>query len=348
MSINGEQLRANLQKSLAPVYLISGDEPLQLGEAADEIRLAAKQADYNTREVISIDSGNEWQQLPDEASSLSIFSDKKLIDLRLPSAKPGNEGSKALISYCQNPPPDTLLLITTGKLDTSSQKSQWFQAIDKIGVFVQVWPLQGAQLLQWLQTRAERRGMQMDGDALKCLAGRIEGNLLAAAQEIEKLYILHGKTRINSAMIEDEVADSARFDVFGLSDDLLAGNLNRAINILNNLRAEGIATPIILWALSREARTLFNIKMELKQGGQTDAVFKKFQVWDKRKAAVQQALSRLKSQDLQSILKLSAIADQQIKGQLAGDCWESLFGICLRFVKGNQAVLIQNAHDYPI
>ncbi len=333
MRIKFDQLGATLQKTLAPVYLVSGEEPLQLGEAADDIWRAAKQAGYTTREVISIDTGNEWHQLTAEAESLSIFSDKKLIDLRLPSAKPGADGSKILTAYCRQLPDDTVLLITAGKLDSAAQKAQWFQALDNVGVIMQVWPLQGQELLQWLQRRAERKGMRFEVDAVKSLAVRIEGNLLAAAQEIEKLYILHGQARITKSMIEDDVADSARFDVFKLIDALLAGKINRSVKILEGLRAEGIAAPVVLWAVSREARALFNIKAELKQGGHQDAVFKKYQVWDKRKQPVQDALARLKTADLQKILQVSAMADRQIKGQLAGDGWESLFQICLLFSK---------------
>lgn len=336
MRLRFDQLGAALQKAVAPVYLVSGEEPLQLGEAADDIRRAARQGGYTTREVISIDTGNEWHQLTAEAESLSIFSDKKLIDLRLPSGKPGADGSKILTAYCKHLPDDTVLLLTAGKLDSAAQKSQWFQALDNVGVVMQVWPLQGQELLQWLQRRAERKGMRFEVDAVKSLAARIEGNLLAAAQEIEKLYILHGEARITKSMIEDDVADSARFDVFKLVDALLAGKLNRSVKILEGLRAEGIAAPVVLWAASREARTLFNIKAELKQGGHQDAVFKKFQVWDKRKQPVQDALARLKTADLQKILQLSATADQQIKGQLAGDGWESLFQICLLFSKSGR------------
>jgi len=166
MRLKGDQLGVALQKTLAPVYLICGDEPLQLGEAADEIRSAAKRAGYTSREVLSIDNGAEWRELTTEAGSLSIFSEKKLIDLRAVSAKPGLEGGKVLIQYTQHLPEDTLLLITAGKIDSAGQKTQWFQAVDKVGVVVQVWPLQGPDLLHWLQRRAERKGMTMDADAV--------------------------------------------------------------------------------------------------------------------------------------------------------------------------------------
>ena len=333
MRLKSEQLDGALQKSLLPVYLISGDEPLQQGEAADAVRAAARRADYSVREVISIDQGNEWPQLTVEADSLSIFAEKKLIDLRLPSAKPGADGSKVLMTYCQHLPADTILLITTGKLDAASQKTQWFQAIDDVGAIVQVWPLQGLELSNWLQRRAECKGMRLENDAVKSLASRIEGNLLAAAQEIEKLFILHGQARIDKAMIEDEVANSARFDVFKLTDALLAGKFNRSIKVLNGLKAEGVAAPVVLWALSREARVLFNIKAELRRGGHQETVFKKYQIWDKRKQLVHEAIQRLSLSQIQALLVKSAQADRQIKGQMAGDGWDALFDICVRFCR---------------
>lgn len=326
-----DQLAGALKKSLSPVYFVSGDEPLQLGEAADLVRSAARLAGYSTREIISIDQGNEWPLLSVEADSFSIFTEKKLIDLRLPSGKPGAEGGKALIAYCKNPPEDTVLLITAGKIDSAAQKSQWFQAIDELGSVVQVWPLQGQDLLHWLQRRAEQKGMRLEMDAAKALAARIEGNLLAAAQEVEKLYILYGATGISKMMIENAVADSARFDVFKLAEALLSGKLNRAVKILTGLKAEGVAAPVVLWALSREARILLDIQFELKQGQQQEALFKRHQIWDKRKQAVTDALHRLSTKRIQSLLISSAKTDRQIKGQLAGDGWDSLFDLCVKF-----------------
>ena len=343
MQIKLEQLGPALRKSLLPVYLISGNEPLQVGEAADDIRQMARQAGYADREVLDMDEVNAWHELHTEAESLSIFADKKLIDLRLASAKPGQDGGKALAAYCQHLPENTILLITMGKLESSALKAQWCQAIDAVGAIVRVWPLQGAELGHWLQRRAERRGIQCDADALRVLANRIEGNLLAAAQEIEKLYIQHGQARISKAMIEADVADNSRFDVFKLGDALLAGNLNRAARILHGLQAEGIAAPVVLWALSREARLLYTLRTELTAGAAPDAVFKKLQVWDNRKQALQAAQSRFKVVELQRILQYCAIADQQIKGQLAGDSWEKLFEICVLFCKPGLAVAQDSA-----
>ena len=330
MRIKSEQLDGALNK-LAAVYLVSGDEPLQAGESADAIRKAAKDAGYNTREVFSVEKGFEWNELLVAADSFSIFADKKLIDLRLPSAKPGIEGAKVLCDYCQRLPEDTILLITTAKLTAATLKSKWCQSIDRVGVIVQVWPLEGADLIQWLQRRAQKRGLKIEQNGLNVLASRIEGNLLAASQEIEKLYILHGEGVISKQLIEDVVTESARFDVFKLTNCVLSGRVSRAVKILNGLKAEGIAAPVVLWALAREARMLINIKIAVDQGKNKAMVFKNNGLWDKRKQLVNTVLPRLKMKDLQEILLLSSKIDRQIKGQESGDCWESLLSLCLLF-----------------
>ncbi len=329
MRLRPEQLADDLRRTLHPVYLVCGEEPLQLGEAADEIGSRAKQAGFTVREVLHAEANFDWRQLALEAGSLSLFAERKIIDLRLPSGKPGTDGGKALADYCSALPEDTLLLISCGKLSPQAQKSRWFQALDKAGAVIQVWPPQGAELMQWLQRRCQKKGMQVAQDGLKLLASRIEGNLLAAAQEIEKLYILYGSEPVTALAVEQAVADSARYDVFKLLDSLLAGRLNRAVKILQGLKAEGIAEPVVLWALSRETRTLLNIKTELAHGGRKDGVFAKYQVWDKRKPLVDAALNRLTPRQLEDILLLCARADREIKGQSRGDGWETLFNICL-------------------
>ncbi|MFA6052698.1 MAG: DNA polymerase III subunit delta [Methylobacter sp.] len=331
MRIRPEQLNAALQKGLAPVYLVSGDEPLQLGEMADAVRKAARQAGFETREVFSADTGFEWNELTVSADSLSIFADKKIIDLRLPSGAPGTEGSKALVAYCERLPDDTLLLITAGKLASASLKTRWLEALDKAGCVVQVWPLEGQDLIRWLQQRMQARGLQAETDGLRTLAARVEGNLLAAAQEIEKLYVLYGAGNLSNQQILDVVADSSRFDVFKLMDSVLAASVNRVFRVLSGLQAEGIAAPVVLWALTREARLLSKIKLALSQGQNRELVFKNNQVWDKRKQLVSEAISRLNDSDLNRILVLSAKADRQIKGQQQGDPWETLLAVCLMF-----------------
>ncbi|WP_019867261.1 DNA polymerase III subunit delta [Methylovulum miyakonense] len=331
MQLKTEQLKPALQKSLAPVYFISGDEPLQIGEAADTIRTAARQAGFTSREIFSVDTGFAWNQLGMAADSMSIFADKQIIELRLSSSTPGIEGAKALTAYCGRPPETSLLLVTAGKLSKESLKSKWFQALDKAGVTIQVRALEGQDLLRWLQQRLSSRGLQTGQAGLRLLASRVEGNLLAAAQEIEKLYVLYGDGALDTQQIETAVADSSRYDVFKLMDSILAGKPNRILKILSGLHAEGVAPPVILWAIMREARTLVKIKWAVVQGQGLETAFKNHQIWDKRKPLVSEALQRLSDSDLDKVLVLSAKADRQSKGQQAGDVWETLRVLCLVF-----------------
>jgi DNA polymerase-3 subunit delta len=330
MRLKLEQLERTLSK-LKGIYLISGDEPLQVGEAADAIRNASKATGYTTREVLIAGADFEWSQLSFAADSMSIFAEKKLIDLRLPTGKPGVEGARALGAYCQHLPEDTVLLITAPKLEKSALKTKWFETIDRAGVVVQVWPLEGAALIQWLQKRAQKKGLQIEEDGIKILASRVEGNLLAAAQEIEKLYVLYGKASISRRTVEQVVTDSSRFDVFKLTDCVLAGRASRTVRILNGLKAEGIAAPVVLWALVREARLLITIKTAINQGENKEMVFKSQHLWDKRKQLINAVLPRVKMEDLQQALLLGSKADRQIKGQERGDCWETLLSLCLLF-----------------
>ncbi len=331
MRIKPEQLKSSLQKKLMPVYFLTGDEPLQLAELADAIRQSAKDSGFENREILSVDHSFQWHELAFAADSLSIFSDKKVLDLRLPSGSPGIEGSKALINYCERIPEETILLITAGKVSSSTFKAKWMDAIDKKGVIIQVWPLDGQDLLRWLDHRMQQRGISTDSEGLRILASRIEGNLLAAAQEIEKLYVLYGTGKLSNQQIFDVVADSSRYDVFKLIDALLSSDINRILKILTALRSEGIAAPIVLWALTREARTLIKIKTALSQGQNKETVFTANQIWDKRKQLINNALNRLNDNQLNGILVLSAKADRQIKGQEQGDIWELMLVICLKF-----------------
>ena len=346
MRLTVPQLHDTLSKHLAPVYFLSGDEPLQLGEAADAVRKAARKAGFTEREVVTVDTHFEWHALGEVTGSLSLFADKKIIDLRIPDGKLGVEGSKALQSYCERPPSETLLLISTAKIASSSLKARWFESIDKIGVVVQVWPLDGKDLLQWLQQRALKRGLQIEAEGLRLLASKIEGNLLAAAQEIEKLYVLYGNGLVTTAAVAEVVADSARYDVFKLMDAVLVGRVGRVLKILQSLRDEGVAAPVVLWGLTREARMLLSIQAQLQQRIPREQVFKNHQLWEKRKALVNDALQKLSAKQLLDALLLSATADQQIKGQQKGDPWATILHICLLFGAGAtsgmaQAMLLQ-------
>jgi DNA polymerase III subunit delta len=327
MQIKPQQLAGALQKALAPVYFISGDEPQQLGELADVIRQSAKQQDYTSREIFFADKQFDWKQLNVSADNYSIFADKKIIDLRLPSGTPGTDGAKAITAYCQHLPEDTLLLITAGKINKESQKSAWFQALDKIGCIIQVWPLAGQDLLRWMQDRLQKRGIIAEPAAVKLLADRVEGNLLAAAQEIEKLYVLFGAGKVNTQQIIDVVADSSRYDVFKLVESALAAQPDKVLKILSSLKAEGIAPAIVLWAITRETRILIGYKAAQGQG-ERDLILKKNGVWGERKQLIESSAKRLTHAELNNVLVLGAKADRQIKGQQQGDAWETLLEAC--------------------
>jgi DNA polymerase-3 subunit delta len=329
--IKPEQLESALEKNIAALYLLAGDEPLQLGEAADAVRRAARNAGYNTREVLTVGTGFEWHDLAIATDSLSLFSDKTFVELRMSSTKVGTDGAKALMNYCQGVPADTLLLITMPKLDKAALRTKWFQTIEKSAVVVQLWPIEGAGLLTWLAQRSSKRGLKIDPDGIRLLAARIEGNLLAAVQEIEKLYILHGPSALSKQAVEESVADSSRFDVFKLTECVLAGRINKAMKILNALKAEGIAAPVVLWALTRETRLLLSIKVAVNKGQNKEVVLNQHKLWDKRKQLVSAAVSRIELEQLRQMLLLAAQVDRQIKGQAQGDCWETLLSYCILF-----------------
>ncbi|MCK4493003.1 MAG: DNA polymerase III subunit delta [Methylococcales bacterium] len=326
MRLKLTQLAPHLKTTLKSVYFITGNEPLQVNEALDHIRQAAKTAGYQHREIFSVEGNFKWDQITLAIENLSLFSEKKIIDLRVPSTKFGTEGAKMIAQYCQRHDTETLLLVSCGKLKPATLKSRWVNAIDKKGVIVQVWPLEGVHFIHWLQQRLSKKGLELAPDAIQLLAARVEGNCLAAHQEVEKLYSLYGATRLTITQVQSAVVDNSRFDVFQLTDAILAGQVPRAIKILRALQAENIAPPILLWALARECRCLIELKMTANK----ELVFKKYYLWDKRKAQLSKAAHQLSLKTLQRASKLSALADRQIKGQQQGDCWETLFEMCLQ------------------
>jgi DNA polymerase-3 subunit delta len=323
MRIRFPDLKQHLGKGrLAPIYLVSGDEPLQTGEAADAIREGAKASGYSSRDVIDADRNFNWDELAAEASNLSLFAEQRVLDLRIPSGKPGAAGGKALVEYTERPADDTLLLITMPKLDRSQTNSKWFKTIDKSGVVIQVWPLTEAQLAPWIEQRMRGCGLSPEPGVTALLAERIEGNLLAAAQEIDKLLLLQGPGPISTEQLLEAVTDSARYDVFDLVDSALSGNRSRSLRILNGLRGEGTPPPVVLWALAREVRTLSELAFLVEKGrSPQQAVGTRRDIWDKRKPLVTKALQRLSARNWRRLLLLCGLADRTIKGREKGDPW---------------------------
>lgn len=335
MRLRPEQLAQHLAGHLAPAYLITGDEPLQANEACDAIRAAARAAGHATREILEAGNGFDWNTLIAEANAFSLFAEKKIIDLRIPGGKPGREGGKALAEYCQRPPDDTLLLLRLPKLERQQQNAKWFKSIEKLGVILQVWPIEPARLPQWIEQRMRKAGLQPDKDSVRLLADRVEGNLLAAHQEIEKLLLLHGPGKIDAAQLAQAVADSARYDVFELVDSALRGEAARSLRILDGLKGEGVAAPVVLWALHREIAMITGISADIAKGLSAEHALSRPQLWRNRQPLIRQALQRLKPPALLALLGRCQQADASAKGADPADPWLLLEQISLELSLGS-------------
>ena len=327
MKIFPDKLEAHLKKGLLPIYFFSGDEPLQMGEAADAVRRHAREQGYTEREVIHADKNFDWNELLMASNSMSLFAEKRVIDLRLPSGKPGKDGGAALQEYAARPPEDTVLLISSGKVDKRSQSAKWYTALDKVGVTLQVWPVEAPDMPRWLDQRLRSRGLQPEPDAARIIAERVEGNLLAAAQEVDKLVLLIGSGPLSAEQAEAAVADSARFDVFGLVDAALEGDAPRSTRMLDGLRGEGVEPILVLWALTRELRSLAEMAAKIEGGKGLDGVLG--QVWGKRKGPVKAGLQRHNKARWQQMLRRAARLDRVIKGAAAGNAWDELLQLTL-------------------
>ena len=329
MQLKFDQLRQQLQGQLASVYLVSGDEPLQRGDAVDLIRKKARQEGFLNREILHVEGKFDWNLLRAATLSQSLFAEKNLIELNLPSAKPGRDGSAAIDDVVKQLSSDNVLIIIAGKLDPKSKSTRWYKSIDSKGVVLPVWPLLGRDLNQWLVAKLRSKNIQLEPQGVNLLSERVEGNLLAANQEIEKLHVLYGEGQLTTQDILSAVADNARYDVFKLTDSLLAGNIERALQVLSSLREEKLAAPVILWALTREIRLLLSLALAKSQRSGTDTVFRNNRVWDSRKNAYLQTLARGKMDDWKVLMQSCSKADQMIKGALQGHEWDVLEKICL-------------------
>jgi DNA polymerase-3 subunit delta len=322
-----DKLEAQLKKGLLPIYFFSGDEPLQMGEAADAVRRHAREQGFTEREVMHVEKGFDWNALLAESQAMSLFAEKKIIDLRLPSGKPGKDGGAALAEYAERPPEDTVLLISSGKVDKRSQSAKWYKTLDAVGATMQLWPVEVAEMPRWLDQRLRSRGLQPDQDAVRLIAERVEGNLLAAAQEVDKLVLLNGEGELSVEQVEAAVADSARFDVFGLVDAALAGDVPRLTRMLEGLRGEGVEPVLILWALTRELRSLADMATQIESGKGIDGVLAR--VWGKRKGPVRAGLQRHNRARWQQMLRRAARLDRVVKGAATGNAWDELLQLGL-------------------
>lgn len=329
MKLKPEQLQANLGKGLHPVYLITGDEPLISEESSDLLRQGLQQQGFSEREVLHVDGSFSWEYLLECANALSLFAEKKIIELRLGSSKLNKKASEILQQYLSNPAPDNVLLIIADKLDGSAKKSAWFKAIDKCGAIVEIWPVETAQLPNWIRQRAAQIQLNLDDEAIQLLCDRIEGNLLAAKQELSKLSLLFPQQTVTADDVVDAVSDSSRYDIYGLADAALQGQPARCCKILQVLRQDGTEPPIVLWALSKELRSLAAIKQAQNSGQSFDAVCQRERIWGKRKPLARQASQRINQQQINNALQQCAEVDKIVKGMSNGDAWLLLTSISL-------------------
>jgi DNA polymerase-3 subunit delta len=324
MKIRAEQLQSHLSKELLPVYVISGDEPLLAQESADAVRLAARNKGFSGREVFHGEGKFDWGQLHNEANALSLFAEKKIIEIRISNGKPGDKGSKALCELCANPSPDNLLLVILPKLERSAQNSKWVKALEAVGAHIQVWPVTGDQLPRWIKQRLLESTITANQQAVEILAERVEGNLLAAVQEIEKLKLLAIEGKVDAIMMSSVVADSARYNLFEFVDKVLAGDAQSAARSLRGLHSEGTDAIPLLWAITRELRILIKASEQISRGENRDWALKNAGVWEKRLPLFRTAIQRCSAAHLRMLLYQAGAIDRGSKGMRKADIWDEL------------------------
>jgi DNA polymerase-3 subunit delta len=312
----------HLKNSLSPVYLIAGDEYLLRQEAVDAIRQAAMQAGYQARQKLQVSGQFNWIELQKQAQSLSLLSDKTLIELHLSTTKLGKPGSQAIADYCKQLPGDKILVIISPKLTQAQQQLAWCKAIHKIGVFLPIWAIGLHQLPAWIKARLQQWGLTADPGVVQRLAQSTEGNLLATAQAIEKLSLLYGKQHLNIEHMTHVLSDQSHFTLYQLSDACLAGQTEKAIVILYQLKAANMATTLILWSLWQVLEKLQHIKQAVETQGQSPrAVFQRLRLWDTQITLFNSALKRHTQESLQSCLIKAAQIDRINKGLEKGNLW---------------------------
>jgi DNA polymerase-3 subunit delta len=325
LKLTSDSLAAHLVQHLLPVYLISGDEPLLVGEAADAVRARARALGFSERETHFMERGAAWDSVSAAVNNLSLFAARRIIEIRLPSGKPGVAGGAALAKLAQMRDPDLLILVIAPRLDRDAQSASWVKAIESHGASLPVWPIDAEHRIAWLQERCRRLGLQADDAALEVLAERTEGNLLAAHQELEKLRLLFPDTgaRVGADAVLASVADSARFDVAQLGEAALAGDTARALHVLAGLRAEGVEPTLVLWAVNKAVRDLWH--------AQTGAAGAAPRGWQRQSAALAKGLERAREVPFTRVVIRAERADRMIKGRLTGDAWDEIALLATEF-----------------
>jgi len=329
MKLSYAQLAQHLNKPLAPIYLVHGDEPLLIEETMDAIYKAAEAAGFTER--VSITTEADWDKhLYTDTHSISLFAQKKIIYLNLNHIKLNVGSGKILEAYAHKPVPDTLVIMHSAKLDSKVEKSNWYKAVEKQGVVMTIWPISPDQMPAWIMQRAKKVNLTISKQDAEWLASQMEGHLLAASQEIEKLSLLQPNGALNNQTIQTAVTDNARFDIFSLIDSALLGKTHRVLRILQNLNDEDTEPTLVLWALTRELRTLAEIQKKLAEGSSLNTLFTTFRIWEKRQPHVKAVLQRHKQSDFWDLLLHAAKVDRMIKGAEIGNIWDELQVLVIR------------------
>ena len=324
MKISGDNLASSLARQLQTIYLVSGDEPLLVNEAADAVRATARQQGFAERELHVVERGFDWHGLLADARAMSLFAQRKIVEIRMANAAPGEQGADAIVELAEQPSADTLILIIAGKLDGRTQSSRWVSAVEKRGVLVQVWPIDLPRLPAWIRERLGRHKLQADAAAASLLAERVEGNLLAAHQEIEKLALLLPQGQITAQNVIDAVADSARFDVLQLGEAAMRGQTARALRILDGLHGEDVEPTLVLWAVNKDLQWIARARSLMRRGQSAESAMNALYVWRPRQAAMGQALGRMTGPTLRNLLLDAERVDRSIKGVVKANPWTEL------------------------
>lgn len=324
MQLKPADLPRHLARGLAPLYVITGDEPLLVMEAVDAIRAAARAQGYTEREVLTVEAGFKWSELAALGASPSLFASRRILELRIPGGKPGVEGGNVLEAYCGKLPPDVLTLVTLPRLDRRAIQAGWFKALAEAGVVVDIAPIELDRLPAWLAERLARQGQRADEKTLRFLAEQVEGNLLAAHQEIQKLGLIYPPRPLSFEEVSEAVLDVSRYDVFQLADAMLAGDVVRLTRILDALAAAGEKPPPVLGVLAWAIRGLARARAALDRGATLDAALREGGFWGARQQLARRVLPRVSLQQLATALGWAAEVDRMSKGLASGDVWDAL------------------------
>lgn len=332
MKLPFQQLAAHLQKDLLSAYLVGGDEPLLVARALDRIREAARARGFEERELHVVERGFRWADLEAGADNLSLFAARRIVELRLASPRPGDQGARAMRALIERPDPDRLVIVAiNGKLDASVTRSAWVKSFEKHGARVEIWPVDRAAMPRFIQSRARELELSMSSAAAALLADRVEGNLLAADQELVKLS-LTADGPIGEVEVLESVANSARFDVFRLTDAVVAGEVARSLRVLDALRIEGVQPALVSWALGRELALLAKLDFAVAHGDSVDQACAQHGVWRNRQPGIKRALARLRGPRLRKLLDQAAAVDRTVKGVHHGQPWDALTALVIETV----------------